>query len=312
VKGSGAPPSERKSAAWWDDFWHRPLAATGRALTCRRTAEEALRLLRPELRRLGPVERLRALDLGCGHGDLTLRLLDEPRLELIGIDLSAAALGQFRARLGERPPDRLALVRGSAYELPFRDGELDAVVSFGYASAASYEGVEREVARVLRPGGVAVVDFASPSLYRWLAAPAATWRWYRRYRDPARAQYHFGRPGLREHFGPAGLRLEAVRYLNAYPPLERLAAQPWCDRLDRRLSRVAGPVLGRVLLAKLRKTSPPAPRLRGGGRHGLRGPPRRADAGIPRHAEAAPRECRPGKGPVVGRPRGQPRGPSRP
>ena len=127
------------------------------------------------------------------------------------------------------------------------------VCSFGYASAASYEGAEWEVARILRPGGVAVVDFANPSLYHWLAAPRPTWRWLQRYRDPIQAQYHFGRRGLRRHFGPAGLGLEAVRYVNAYPPLERLAGQPWSAALDRRLAAVAGPVLGRVLLARLRR-----------------------------------------------------------
>lgn len=248
-----APARERKSAAWWDEFWRRPLAATGRGLTCRRTAEEALRLLAPELSRLAPGSSLRVLDLGCGHGDLTPLLLEGQQLEIVALDLSSGALAQFRARLGDRLPDRLSLTRASVYELPFPDRTFDAVVSFGYASAASYEGAEHEVARVLRPGGVAVVDFANPSLYHWLAAPRPTWRWLRRYRDPKQAQYHFGRLGLREHFAPAGLQLEALRYVNAYPPLERLARLPWSTALDRRLSAIGGPVLGRVLLARLRR-----------------------------------------------------------
>ena len=250
---NGGPVRERKSADWWDDFWRRPLTATGRALTCRRTAEEALGLLGPELDRLVPRDRLRVLDLGCGHGDLTPLLLEEQRLEIVALDLSSGALKQFRARLGGRLPERLRLARASVYELPFADATFDAVVSFGYASAASYEDAEWEVARVLRPGGVAVVDFANPSLYHWLAAPRPTWRWLQRYRDPAQAQYHFGRFGLRRHFGPAGLRLEALRYVNAYPPLERVAGQLWSAALDRRLARVTGPVLGRVLLARLRR-----------------------------------------------------------
>ncbi len=253
VPAAVQPPAERKSADWWDAFWRRPLAATGRALTCRRTADEALRLLAPALDRLAPGQRLRVLDLGCGHGDLTPLLLAEPRLEIVALDLSAAALGQFRQRLGGSLPERLTLARASVYELPFADGAFDAVVSFGYASAASYDGAEREVARVLRPGGLAVIDFVSPSLYRWLAAPRPTWQWLQRYRDPAQAQYHFGRRGLARHFGPAGLRLEAVRYVNAYPPLERLARRPWCATLDDCLSRAAGPLLGRVLLARLRR-----------------------------------------------------------
>ena len=85
-----------------------------------------------------------------------------------------------------RLPERLSLTRASVYELPFPDAAFDGVVSFGYASAASYEGAEWEVARVLDPGGVAVVDFANPSLYHWLAAPRPTWRWLQRYRAPPR------------------------------------------------------------------------------------------------------------------------------
>lgn len=249
----GAPLHERKSAAWWDAFWCRPLTATGRTLTCRRTAEEALGLIAPELARLVPGSRLRVLDLGCGHGDLTPLLLEDQRLEIVALDLSSAALEQFRERLGERCQERLRLARASVYELPFRDATFDVVVSFGYASAASYDGAEWEVARVLRPGGVAVVDFANPSLYHWLAAPRLTSRWLRRYRDSSHAQYHFGQRGLRQHFGRASLQVEAIRYLNAYPPLEGLAAQHWSATLDRRMASLAGRLLGRVLLVRLRR-----------------------------------------------------------
>jgi SAM-dependent methyltransferase len=253
---SNAPSSEpqRKSAAWWDAFWARPLTATGRALTCRRTAEEALRLLAPALDRASASAPLRLLDLGCGHGDLTPLFLAEPRLSVVALDVSAAALSQFQARRAGRFPGRLEMLRASVYELPFPDGAFDAVVSFGYASAASYDGAEREVARVLRPGGLAIIDFASPSLYHWLGAPGPTLRWYRRFRAASDGTYHFGRFGLPGHFEPAGLHLEAIHYLNAYPPLERLARHPRCATLDRWLARLAGPVLGRVLLACLRRT----------------------------------------------------------
>ena len=111
--------SQRKTAAWWDEFWQRPLSATGRALTCRRTAEEALRLLRPALSSLAPGQQLRVLDLGCGHGDLTLHLLRDGRLSIVALDLSAAALAQFGARIEQDDADtcaggRLARVRASA------------------------------------------------------------------------------------------------------------------------------------------------------------------------------------------------------
>ena len=268
------PPDRRgrKTAAWWDGFWQRPPAARGRDLTRRRTAELARQLLDldgADGGSLGPISDtgaaggslgpnsgpgvVRVLDLGCGNGDLTALLLADPRLRIVALDLSASALGQFRAGYPAGLPPRLGLVRASVYELPFPDGAFDAVVSFGYASAASYDGAEREVARVLRPGGVAIVDFANPSLYHWLASPGPTLRWYRRFRAPREAQYHFGWRGLREHFGPAGLRLDAVRYLNAYPPLGALAGRPWSAALDRGLAAVGGRLLGRVLVARFRR-----------------------------------------------------------
>jgi SAM-dependent methyltransferase len=245
-------PSERKTPAWWDEFWRRPPGSDGRSTTHRRTAEVALALLDPELRR-SSASRFRLLDLGCGTGDITWHLWERPGLEVVALDFSAEALSQA-ARLVIGPEPRpFHLVRGDAYCLPFGDGAFDAVVSFGYASAASYPGVETEVARLLRPGGVAVVDFANPSLYHWLADPRGTLRWYRRYRDPSSGQYHFGRRGVPRHFRPAGLVLETVRYLNAYPPLATVAKLPGCAALDRGLARAFGQTLGRVMVVKLRR-----------------------------------------------------------
>jgi SAM-dependent methyltransferase len=249
----------RKTAAWWDDFWHRPQSARGRAVTCRRTAELALELLRGDphrhARRSELRSRIRVLDLGCGDGEVTELLLGDPWLDVVALDLSAGALERFRSRRTAPASDRLRLIRGSAYELPFRDGALDAVVSFGYASAASYDDVQFELARVLRPGGIAIVDFANPSLYHWIADPRGTLRWYRRYQSPEDDQYHFGRRGLARHFRPAGLVLETVRYINAYPPIGAVARLPWIDSLDRLLAASLGPLLGRVLLARLRPGS---------------------------------------------------------
>src|SRR3954447_22751566 len=79
------PPRERKSAAWWDEFWARPTAARGRALTRQRTVEETLRLLAPELGRLPAGGRLRVLDFGGAPGDLRPLFLREPRLEIVGL-----------------------------------------------------------------------------------------------------------------------------------------------------------------------------------------------------------------------------------
>jgi small RNA 2'-O-methyltransferase len=60
----------------------------------------------------------RVLDLGCGAGDLVLRLLAEPGIAAVtGLDPDREALARLRARLpaGE---SRLRLIEGSALALP--------------------------------------------------------------------------------------------------------------------------------------------------------------------------------------------------
>jgi demethylmenaquinone methyltransferase/2-methoxy-6-polyprenyl-1,4-benzoquinol methylase len=56
------------------------------------------------------------------------------------------------------------LVQADGLRLPFRDGMFDALtVAFGLRNMASWEGALREMARVLRPGGLLLVmDFSMP------------------------------------------------------------------------------------------------------------------------------------------------------
>ncbi len=86
------------------------------------------------------------LDAGCGTG-LLLELLD---CYFVGLDLSAGMLkvARHRARGGD-------LVRGDARLMPFRDRCFGTVYSVTVAHEAPQ--LAGEVARVLRPGGRAVV-----------------------------------------------------------------------------------------------------------------------------------------------------------
>ncbi|MEX3104349.1 MULTISPECIES: class I SAM-dependent methyltransferase [unclassified Streptomyces] len=91
----------------------------------------------------------RVLDLGCGDGVLLELLRDgSPGRRLAGMDLSPEAVRLARAR-------GFDVEVGRAQELPYADGEFDAVVShMAFMLMADVETVAAEVARVLAPGGV--------------------------------------------------------------------------------------------------------------------------------------------------------------
>ncbi|MEM9049858.1 MAG: class I SAM-dependent methyltransferase [Pseudomonadota bacterium] len=93
-----------------------------------------------------------ALDIGCGEGQLT-RLAKAAGIATTGLDLSAALLTVARARDGEG-----AYVRGDAAALPFRDASFDLALScVALLDIPAFENAIFEMARILRPGGRALV-----------------------------------------------------------------------------------------------------------------------------------------------------------
>jgi len=94
----------------------------------------------------------RALDLGCGPGNSATHLRDAVPA-VIGLDHAPAMLRRARGR-----DPRLLLVRGDARALPLRDGSLDAVTFHSVLYLLPDRAAAlRETARVLRPGGRAVL-----------------------------------------------------------------------------------------------------------------------------------------------------------
>lgn len=103
--------------------------------------------------------RIRLLDVGCGNGRFLRQVMDAfPRLPASGLDLSPAYCAEARRRLAPWP--QVDIVNGAAEQAPFEDESFDAVTCvylFHELPPRVRRGAAREIARVLKPGGVFVL-----------------------------------------------------------------------------------------------------------------------------------------------------------
>jgi SAM-dependent methyltransferase len=152
------------------------------------------RLLKPHLRK----ESVRVLDAGCGTGGL-IRCLQpkEPNWQFTGVDWSTLACELARQR-------GCADVRvADVTELPMTTAEFDAVVSTDVLYHVEDDALAlQELVRVLRPGGVLVIN-----------VPAYQWLWS--YHDVAvHSQRRYDREELREKIAAAGLEILKITHWN--------------------------------------------------------------------------------------------------
>jgi ubiquinone/menaquinone biosynthesis C-methylase UbiE len=101
------------------------------------------------------------LDVGCGTGNLTLRLPEMNSFRrVVGIDVSDGVLNVARKHTQELRLRNFEFLRASACRLPFNDEEFDCVVSnMVFHLVPDQEKALAEIARVLKSSGSAVLQF---------------------------------------------------------------------------------------------------------------------------------------------------------
>ena len=169
------------------------------------------------------------IDIGCGPGML-LAALGASRpgdFEALGVDISPPMVEEASRRLSSASGARVLV--GRAEELPLPDEVADIALAMGILELADPHRVLAEAARVLRPGGLAVVSMVNPS------APARIWA--QRVYEPLRRRRGWGwvdgwdpaeipmsEPDLVRTLHLHGLRPVRVRHFvfdPVWPPLDR-------------------------------------------------------------------------------------------
>ncbi|MBK8437488.1 MAG: methyltransferase domain-containing protein [Austwickia sp.] len=150
----------------------------------RRTAQDSAAFLLAHLR---PGQAL--LDLGCGPGSITLdlaaRVAPGP---VLGVDASATVIETARAAAAERADCTTRFAVGDLYALDLPDDSFDIVFAHQVLQHLTDPvAALREMARVIRPGGLIAVRDADFATFSWYPAHDGLTRWLALYREVCHA-----------------------------------------------------------------------------------------------------------------------------
>lgn len=111
--------------------------------------------IRPAIGRLGEIANKDVLDFGCGHG-MAAVMLARQGARVTAFDLSSEYVVEARSRAVANQV-KVAAIQADGQRLPFADASFDAVWANAVLHHLDVAVATKELHRVLRPSGVAVV-----------------------------------------------------------------------------------------------------------------------------------------------------------
>jgi ubiquinone/menaquinone biosynthesis C-methylase UbiE len=187
---------------------------------------------------LPPLAGRTLVDIGCGMGTFTIEAARAGG-RAIGVDFAPEALPAAAAVARAEQTDRAWFARADAVRLPLRDGSADVVVAADlteHLDDATLDGVLRDAARVLAPGGTLVLYTPEHAHLFERLRDAGVMK-----QDPS----HIGirtAAELAHAVRASGLHVTSVRWLPSHLPglqlLERALGR-WVPLLRRRIGIVA-------------------------------------------------------------------------
>ncbi|MCB8983812.1 MAG: methyltransferase domain-containing protein [Ardenticatenaceae bacterium] len=189
------------------------------------------------LRRLLPPTGSTLIEIGAGFG----RLADEYRGydTVVLFDYSRSLLREAQSHLGNDP--RFRYVAGNWYNMPFVDGLFAALVQIRTLHhAADAPALFAQLARIARPGGIYVLEFASKRNVKAIARYAARRQeWSPFAQEPVEfveLNFDFHPQWIRNRLEEAGFRPGRMLTVSHFRlgVLKRLVPTSWLVKLDAR------------------------------------------------------------------------------